>query len=415
MVGEIKAKLLTQVLESHGWECRHVEETKATFATVKSHAARMQSGGDLTWQAAFPRSLVAFWDLLESLLFSKKYSASIHNGLRANRSAVDILESEELKAALTLIEEIRKKEQTEEATAAKTNTEQQLPVKADEDVQYDITTPAFVAATAACPTAKVDDLAQYVEKAQKIVKRSIQFIEPPTNGSLNQIIEQTTVGQIVGDISSPIGIVYDVKLSGEDSSKPAVRVAPLNEEHLKAMISNVMQSREDPTTIAEGDQYIFKDGSKHGHESTFVNIFRAGKLTMQRHKRTLTALYEYDSFVSRRERDRESSEMNLVEIITMISKVPLKLPIKDRVGFNGQNTCNGVGMIPSASVKDALKLTWAEKKQMMGSNIRRVGGAFAAEVSDADSSTRPNTRLERAFYHSMSDEWSHLLVFLWGV
>ena len=107
MVGEIKAKLLTQVLESHGWERQHVEETKATFATVKSHAARMQSGGDLTWQAAFPGSLVAFWDLLESLLFSKKYSASIHNGLRAHRSAADILESEELKAALTLIEEVR--------------------------------------------------------------------------------------------------------------------------------------------------------------------------------------------------------------------------------------------------------------------------------------------------------------------
>ena len=193
----------------------------------------------------------------------------------------------------------------------------------------------------------------------------------------------------------------------------------MNEEHLKAMIGNVMQSRSDPTTIAEGDQYIFKDGSKHGLESTFVNIFRAGKLTMQKHKRTVTIRYEYDSFVSRRERDRESSEMNLVEIITMISKGPLKIPIKDRVGFNGQNTCNGVGMIPSASVKDALKLTWAEKKQMMGSNIRRVGGAFGAEVSDADSSTRPNTRKEDdeelAFYHSMSDEWYDLLVFLWGV
>ena len=145
-----------------------------------------------------------------------------------------------------------------------------------------------MAATAACPTAKVDDLAQYVEKAEKIVKRSIQFIEPPTNGSLNQVIEQTTVGKMVGDISSPIGIVYDIKLSGEPSSKPAVRVPPLNEEHLKAMISNVMQSRSDPTTIAEGDQYIFKDGSKHGLESTFLNLFRAGTLTMQKHKRTVT-------------------------------------------------------------------------------------------------------------------------------
>ena len=174
-----------------------------------------------------------------------------------------------------------------------------------------------------------------------------------------------------------------------------------------------MNSRNDPTTISEGDRYIFADGV-NGLESTFLKLFRAGKQSMRKHKRTLTILYEYDS---RRERDRETTEMNVVETITM--KYPLKVPVKDRVGFNGQNVCNGVGNIPSASVKDALKLTWAEKKQMMGSNIRRVGGAFGAEASDADSSTKPSARKnddeELAFYHSMSDEWYHLLVFLWGV
>ena len=140
---------------------------------------------------------------------------------------------------------------------------------------------------------------------------------------------------------------------------------------------------------------------------------------MQKHKRGLTILYSFDGVVSRRERDRETTEMNVVENPTMISKFPLKVPIKDRVGFGGQNTSNGVGPVPSATVKDALKLTWAEKKQMMGSNIRRVGGAFGADGSDPDSSTKPNPRKdddeELAFYHSMSDEWYHLLVFLWGV
>ena len=90
MVGDIKTMVLTQ---DQSWE--------------REHAAKLQSGGDLTWQAAFPCSLIAFWDLLEALLFTKKFSASIYNGLRAHRSAADILESEELKAALTLIEEVR--------------------------------------------------------------------------------------------------------------------------------------------------------------------------------------------------------------------------------------------------------------------------------------------------------------------
>ena len=108
---------------------------------------------------------------------------------------------------------------------------------------------------------------------------------------------------------------------------------------------------------------------------------RAGKQSMRKHKRTLTILYEYDS---RRERDRETTEMNVVETITM--KYPLKVPVKDRVGFTGQNTCNGVGPIPCAKLEDALKLTWAENDGCQHSS-------FGADTSDADIS-KANLRKE---------------------
>ena len=142
-----------------------------------------------------------------------------------------------------------------------------------------------------------------------------------------------------------------------------------------------MNSRNDPTTISEGDRYIFADGV-NGLESTFLKLFRAGKQSMRKHKRTLTILYEYDS---RRERDRETTEMNVVEKITM--KYPLKVPVKDRVvGFTGQNTCNGVGPIPCAKLEDALKLTWAENDGCQHSS-------FGAATSDADIS-KANPRKE---------------------
>ena len=142
-----------------------------------------------------------------------------------------------------------------------------------------------------------------------------------------------------------------------------------------------MNSRNDPTTISEGDRYIFADGV-NGFESTFLKLVRAGKQSMRKHKRTLTILYEYDS---RRERDCETTEMNVVETITM--KYPLKVPVKDRVvGFTGQNTCNGVGPIPCAKLEDALKLTWAENDGCQHSS-------FGAATSDADIS-KANPRKE---------------------
>ena len=138
---------------------------------------------------------------------------------------------------------------------------------------------------------------------------------------------------------------------------------------------------------------------------------------MQKHTRAVTILSSHETVVSRRKRDRDTTEMNVIERLCMISKLPIKAPLKDRVGFNGQNTSNGVGPVPMANLKDALKLTWAEKKKMMGANIRRVGGAFGADCSaesDADPSSKVQPRKdddeEFAFYHSMADEWYHPFV-----
>ena len=60
-----------------------------------------------------------------------------------------------------------------------------------------------------------------------------------------------------------------------------------------------------------------------------------------------------------------------------------------------------------ANLKNALKITWADNKKLMGANIRRFGCPFGAD-SDADASKaspRKDDDEELAFYHPMADEW----------
>ena len=111
MVGDIKTRLLNVVLQSNDWKQKHIEEVRATFATVRNYEEKKE---DLTLQAGMPRSLLALWDLLESLLFTRRFYESIHTGLKAHRSAADILEADEFKDVLTTIVEAAKAERAEQ-------------------------------------------------------------------------------------------------------------------------------------------------------------------------------------------------------------------------------------------------------------------------------------------------------------
>ena len=72
---------------------------------------------------------------------------------------------------------------------------------------------------------------------------------------------------------------------------------------------------------------------------------------IDRHVETIAQMWS--SIAGRRERERDTSEMNIVEQVILVSKGPLKLPLKDRVGFEGQNSTNGIGPVPIASAGSA--------------------------------------------------------------
>ena len=120
---------------------------------------------------------------------------------------------------------------------------------------------------------------------------------------------------------------------------------------------------------------------------------------MQKQKKVTNALYDPDAVASRKERDRGTSEVNITERIISFSRDALNIPVKDRVGFKGQNNSRGIGPVPVADSKTALKSTWGVKKKLLGQS-RRVGGPCQEGPA-----AEPRKDMEILFYHAMSDEW----------
>ena len=148
-------------------------------------------------------------------------------------------------------------------------------------------------AIAKFPNSPVEKLVGFALKAEKIVNRSLSTLVPPTKGSFAQAIANTAVGSMKGSNTEPMLIHYDHKLSGESSSKPASRPPPHNDDDMNTLLSAVLNSRPDPTTIDDGDQYVWMDGGKPGCATTFHNFFKVGRTVMQKFLRTAVLLHKH--------------------------------------------------------------------------------------------------------------------------
>ena len=105
MVKEIVAALLSDHINQMGWVSSHVSELRDVFSSVDAYLAQLGDGTDLTWQGKFPPSVLQFWDLLESLLFSNKFFTTIENGVKHHRGVAEIVACDEIKSALANIKQ----------------------------------------------------------------------------------------------------------------------------------------------------------------------------------------------------------------------------------------------------------------------------------------------------------------------
>ena len=111
----------------------------------------------------------------------------------------------------------------------------------------------------------MDSLKAWAAHAEKCVRCWVQIkTEPKSETDLRQLIESSGIGRGKGTPTSPSGIFYGPKLSGEAVTQPHIRQPSFRVEHLRKCFKSVLNSRDDPLSIHEGGAVVIFDGGKAG-------------------------------------------------------------------------------------------------------------------------------------------------------
>jgi hypothetical protein len=216
---------------------------------------------------------------------------------------------------------------------------------------------------------------------------------------------------------------YDVKLSGESATKPAVRKPPLR-GHFKKCMNSVFAARQDK--LLANDVFVFWDGGKKGNENELMSIFRrsteddAGKratINLEKKKITLSVVYTEESIRERRERVRGLGSIKQLEFVHVVTHKSFTktddraATVKDRLKYTGTIAGNVLGPVGLPSYDTEWQETYKVKKDIFGTARVAVGGRTDGDDSDdSDGGDAKRAKImprdpdsrEPVFYHTVS-------------
>ena len=142
--------------------------------------------------------------------------------------------------------------------------------------------PAVQTSTSICSAAasgppSSDSLSYWETVAERTFYSHVHLIvESRGEDALQTSINSTPLSKLTGVRGeSNVAIFFDQKISGEASSKPALRQPPFVEERYVKLVKAAIASRSggNDTELMEGDIYMSFDAFKHGLESGLMRPF----------------------------------------------------------------------------------------------------------------------------------------------
>ena len=125
---------------------------------------------------------------------------------------------------------------------------------------------------------ELEKLNKFKRQASNLVRSHVELIpDMDDEDRLSAALKATAAGLSKGKKSTEqrtastyVAIVYDVKLSGESSCRPHLRLPNFRVKHAEHLVKVAMKLKS-VDELDEGDLYIFPDGGKHGRQ---LNVCR---------------------------------------------------------------------------------------------------------------------------------------------
>ena len=211
------------------------------------------------------------------------------------------------------------------------------------------------------------------------------------------------------DPAKPVMVSYDHKLAGESITMPKQRVVGLREHDMQKCIAAYMNVRGcQPDVMDDADEFVLSCGGKPGLVPTLQKPFV--QLAAKEIKPVMV-MYSRNDIQCRREKTPQGA-VNCLETFLFITKnAPVK-PVRHGPNYGCYNDGNALGTVrlPAWGAKDVLMATVLEKRAILGSGRKPVGGpgrvvdegATPDETPAAKQARRtaPDDEVEPAFFHS---------------
>ena len=251
------------------------------------------------------------------------------------------------------------------------------------------------------------------QKAKQIVCTWVTLIaeDKKSEAELLKSLQQSPIGKAKPcmEPGKIIAIWHDCKKRGESSTQPHLRIPPFVPEDYRSKVKTslmLFHSSDDPK-IADGVVHLHFLGWKQiGTQITnFYSDDRGDKkVSIPLSKKDFFCVYSESCLLDRRcsiqGYVRQSEAVIQLTSPTAKLEVPETLPHRQRTRYYGSNIGDSIGYISLTPWNQSWSKTFDQKKQMLGTKRRDVGG----KVDNQPFKERHNNDVEPVVYTSMPQE-----------
>jgi len=146
---------------------------------------------------------------------------------------------------------------------------------------------------------------------------------------------------------------------------------------LKALAGEAFVLNPENLAIGDSDIYMFFDAMKHQQEKAFSDCFTHADTKIPKVKKHYYVIYDEEGLRKKGKSERgnvhEATELDCVEYLQCLTSGDLKIRSLKRKRYDGTNQSNQIGPV-TYSPDRQWKLTFGEKKELLGSRRVDVGG-----------------------------------------
>ena len=304
-----------------GWGNHVHEQVRQVLANISSF--RDKSGymfsssmpkPDQIWRAGWPKSADAFMSFVESCIFWYHYDAPLRTAMINRKDCASLCNQAPISDMLdeiksTLAEETdAKKDHADGAGAASGDAKKGTGDDNDDDVAIiDVisleTNPEIKKLVegfdAVADTASKQKLESYMTQCRRLIASNITLlVETDPDDVIIEGIRKSAAAQVKLEPGGMIGVFYDVKLAGEASAQPNVRMPPLRDlgHHLQKLVGLKLRASSVEGEIPANEIWFIPDAGKEGNKGALLAGFTAGK---QKEVRPLLVIYDETSLEDR--------------------------------------------------------------------------------------------------------------------